>query len=46
MALRRLLIFTATVALLRGAPAGVIVSLAILSGYPISFALRKLFPPS
>ena len=46
MCLRRLLIFTAAAALLRGTPAGVAVALAILCGYPISFALRKVFPPS
>jgi 4-hydroxybenzoate polyprenyltransferase len=46
MALRRLLIFSASLALLRGTPAGLVVCLAILAGYPLSFALRKVFPPS
>jgi 4-hydroxybenzoate polyprenyltransferase len=46
MALRRLLILTATLALLRGTPAGAIACVAILAGYPVSFALRKVFPPS
>jgi 4-hydroxybenzoate polyprenyltransferase len=46
MALRRLLVFTATAALLRGTPAGLAACVAILAGYPVSFALRKVFPPS
>jgi 4-hydroxybenzoate polyprenyltransferase len=46
MALRRLLVFTAAAALLRGTPHGSIVALAILAGYPLSFALRRAFPPS
>jgi len=54
--LRRLLVFTATVALMatpfhrpQGADAwhdGWFVALAILAGYPVSFALRRAFPPS
>ena len=49
-ALRRLLIFTATCALvaasLSDALDGWIVAALILAGYPLSFALRKVFPPS
>lgn len=48
--LRRLLVFTATVALLAAAlapgRAPWIVAAAILAGYPVSHALRKVFPPS
>lgn len=46
LALRRLLVFTAAVALLPDVPAGWIVAAAILCGYPLSFALRGIFPPS
>jgi 4-hydroxybenzoate polyprenyltransferase len=63
MALRRLLVFTSTCALisflatlrLRGVAAeaaaiagwsGLAVAYAILLGYPISFALRRVFPPT
>jgi hypothetical protein len=63
MALRRLLVFTSTCALLsflatlrlRGAVegpgamagwSGLVVAYAILLGYPISFALRRVFPPT
>jgi hypothetical protein len=46
MALRRLLILTSAAALARGTPAGLAVALAILCGYPLSFALRKVFPPT
>ena len=49
-ALRRLLIFSATCALVgaaRGGSAdGWIVAAVILAGYPVSFALRRVFPPS
>jgi 4-hydroxybenzoate polyprenyltransferase len=45
-ALRRLLVFTAGAALLCGGPRGWIVALAILCGYPISYFLRGVFPPS
>lgn len=58
-ALRRLLIVTATVALVGASaqapdlvgnpaswPAGVWVACAILAGYPVSYALRGVFPPS
>ncbi len=48
LALRRLLIPTATMSLLAGGwtSAGYYVAAAILAGYPLSFALRKAFPPS
>ncbi len=46
MALRRLLVFTAGVALLTGRPAGLYVATGILLGYPLSYALRRVFPPS
>jgi hypothetical protein len=45
-ALRRLLVFTATAALLVPTTSAAVVAAAILCGYPISFALRKAFPPS
>jgi len=44
--LRRLLIVTAAAAWSTGTPAGWIAGLAILGGYPLSFALRRVFPPS
>lgn len=46
LALRRLLVFTAAVALCAGGSAAWIVAGVILCGYPISFALRGVFPPS
>jgi len=46
MALRRLLICTAALSMLRGTPGGLVVAVVILCGYPLSFALRKVFPPS
>ncbi len=46
MALRRLLIFASATAMMRGGAAGVSVSLLILGGYPLSYALRRVFPPS
>lgn len=49
IALRRLLVFTAAVALLAFRPGewdAVIVAAAILAGFPLSHALRKTFPPS
>ncbi len=49
MALRRLLVFSASVAWLAGSGApltGALVSAAILLGYPLSHRLRRLFPPS
>jgi 4-hydroxybenzoate polyprenyltransferase len=46
LALRRLLVFTAGAALLSGAGPGWIVAAAILCGYPISYGLRGVFPPS
>jgi len=46
MALRRLLVFTACAALLARTPQGLVVCAAILAGYPVSFLLRRVFPPS
>jgi len=46
MALRRLLVFTSSLAILFGGRDGLIVGLLILAGYPVSHALRKVFPPS
>ncbi len=48
MALRRLLVFTAACALLVTGPGWTpaFVAGCILAGYPLSFALRKVFPPS
>jgi len=46
LALRRLLVFTAAVALCAGGSAAWIVAGAILCGYPISYVLRGVFPPS
>lgn len=48
MALRRLLVFTAACALLGlawGPAPGIVAALALL-GYPVSYGLRKVFPPS
>lgn len=45
-ALRRFLIFTACVALLNPSPTSQVVAALILCGFPISFWLRKVFPPS
>lgn len=46
MALRRLLVFSASVAVLAGSPAGWIGGGLILAGFPLSHALRRVFPPS
>lgn len=47
MSLRRLLVFTAAIALLAlPSPNAIPIALAILAGYPASFALRRVFPPS
>jgi 4-hydroxybenzoate polyprenyltransferase len=48
LALRRLLIFTASCALIQVevGPAPAIVVVLALAGYPASFALRRVFPPS
>ncbi len=46
MALRRLLLFTAAVAVLPGTRDAWIVAALILCGYPLSFLLRRAFPPS
>jgi 4-hydroxybenzoate polyprenyltransferase len=44
-ALRRLMVFTAGTALLAGG-GGCIVAVAIVCGYPLSYFLRGVFPPS
>ncbi|MBI5431941.1 MAG: UbiA family prenyltransferase [Planctomycetes bacterium] len=46
MLLRRLLVFTAAVAISRGSIDGLCIGGAILCGYPLAFALRRVFPPS
>jgi hypothetical protein len=47
MSLRRLLVFTAAATLLCVPQTRAwIVAGAILAGYPLSFALRRVFPPS
>jgi 4-hydroxybenzoate polyprenyltransferase len=46
VALRRLLVFTSSVALATGTRDGAWVAAAILSGLPLSWALRRAFPPS
>lgn len=45
LGLRRLLVASAATALGAGA-AGLAVALVILAGYPLAFALRRVFPPS
>jgi len=44
--LRRLLVFTATCALLAESVHGLLVAWGILCGFPISYRLRRAFPPS
>ncbi|MEM7309754.1 MAG: UbiA family prenyltransferase [Planctomycetota bacterium] len=46
MALRRLLVFTAGVAVMRGTAHGLAVAAVVLLGYPLSYGLRRVFPPS
>jgi 4-hydroxybenzoate polyprenyltransferase len=46
LALRRMLVFTAACALLTGTATGAVAAGAILLGYPLSYLLRDLFPPS
>jgi len=46
MALRRLLVATSAIAAGSLAEDGVVVAAAILLGYPLSYALRKVFPPT
>jgi len=46
MGLRRLLVGTSALALQSSAPHAYLVAGAILCGYPVSFALRKVFPPT
>lgn len=46
MGLRRLLVFTALLALASGSPHALWVGAGILSGYPVAHGLRELFPPS
>ncbi len=47
-ALRRLLVVTASIALVAGSagPAGPWVAAGILAGYPLAYSLRRAFPPS
>jgi 4-hydroxybenzoate polyprenyltransferase len=46
MALRRLLVATAAIAAQAGTRDGLWVAAAILCGYPVSHALRRVFPPT
>ena len=46
LALRRLLVFTAVLTLASGAHDAWLVALSILAGYPLSWWLRGVFPPS
>lgn len=46
LGLRRLLVFTSALAIARGTVEGAVVAGAILCGYPISYALRGVFPPT
>lgn len=46
MLLRRLLVFTSALVFLSGSRDGALAGALILCGYPLSFALRKVFPPS
>lgn len=46
MALRRLLMATAALAAQAGTRDGLVVAAAILAGYPVSYLLRRVFPPT
>lgn len=46
MGLRRLLVASSALALGAGTQDGLVVSALILCGYPLSFALRRVFPPT
>jgi len=46
MALRRLLVATSAIAAQAGTPAGLWVAGSILCGYPVSYLLRRVFPPT
>jgi 4-hydroxybenzoate polyprenyltransferase len=46
LALRRLLVFTAALAVCAPWPDGLVVAAAILCGYPLAHVLRGVFPPS
>ncbi len=46
VALRRLIVFDAAVALLSGTVSGLVAGGSLLLGLPLSFALRRVFPPS
>lgn len=46
MLLRRLLVFTAALTLAGGTREHLVGAALILAGYPLSFALRRVFPPS
>lgn len=46
LALRRLLVFTAACCVLTATSTGVLTGLCLLLGFPISWSLRRSFPPS
>jgi hypothetical protein len=46
LGLRRLLVFDAALALAGGGAAGPVVAAIVLAGYPVSYLLRGVFPPS
>lgn len=46
MALRRLIVATASLAILPGTTSAIVVSALLFAGYPLSHALRRVFPPS
>jgi len=46
LALRRLLVVTSSLAVLPGTPSALACAVCILAGYPLSHALRRIFPPS
>ena len=46
MGLRRLLVATSALSATVGGSAGLVAAAAILTGYPASYALRRVFPPS
>jgi 4-hydroxybenzoate polyprenyltransferase len=46
MALRRLIVATAAIAAQAGSSDGLWVAAAILCGFPVSFVLRRVFPPT
>jgi len=46
MGLRRLLVATCALSAGLGSPDATLVGALILGGYPLSYALRRLFPPT